>query len=345
MMRVLVAASQGGANGIETYTRRLVESLRARGYAALLAGRSDAADVPLPPPSWPLRRAIGPFESQRTHRSLRHAVTLHGAGVLHATYPEFAVSSERTVVTAWHPATSIAGRLRMMRSRGERGARAQAMFTLNDLTAYRRSAAVVAVTPETQRALEEAGVDSEFVPPFIEDADVQPTAAERSNSCVLVARWLDDPRKGLPTALTAVARVRERGCPVRLTLVGGFRNPASTASLPEFCDVVGVLEPRQVRATVARSGCCLMPSVWEEFGYAGIEALAAGTPLVVSDLPAFEGVVARGLFVVDGGGAEAWSQTIVEALELDDVEFPPAFRSSVGLVRLVEIYDRVAEGR
>lgn len=343
-MRVLVAATQGGANGIETCTRTLAASLSRRGHTALLAGRTQPGEsgLSLASPNLRLRRLVGPFESQRVHRALCRVAASSQLDVIHATYPEFATRRWPTVVTAWHPATSVFGRLRMMRRRGERGVRSMALFTGDDLLAYRRARAVVAVTQEVQRALGRVGVTAHWIPPFIEDDEIAETTAERELTCVMVARYLDDPRKGLATAIEAVEGARRLRPGLRLVLAGGWRDPRAADQLPGFCVQAGILDAAGVRAALRGAGCCLVPSHWEEFGYAGIEALAAGAPLVVSPLPAFDGMVVEGLFSTDPADPAAWASAILQALSVEQVEFPGVFRASVGIPRLLDIYERVA---
>lgn len=98
-----------------------------------------------------------------------------------------------------------------------------------------------------------------------------------------------EPRKGLPTLLAALAELHADDADVPpLVLVGppGWGPELRTAALPEGAvRTAGYLDSADLRRMVAGAAALVFPSVYEGFGLPPLEAFAAGTPVVASDLP------------------------------------------------------------
>lgn len=346
-LTILVAASQGGSNGIETYTRLLVDGLRGRGHTAIEAVRhgspSDTAAYRLPPSHGKVRRILCAAESITAHRPLVRTAKAIDADVIHATYPEFTPRGFASVVTAWHPSIGVRDRLRSRLSHGEHGRWSGAVFAMTDLLAYRRAAAAVATTQEVAERLTQAGFVARWLPPFIADDRISALPPGRDLSCLFVARWLDDSRKGLSLAVAAVAELRRRIPDVRLVLVGGFQDLSVAKRLPEFCDVKGVLDSSQILSLARSVGCQLVPSLWEEFGYVVLEGLAAGIPVICSPLPVTQDIASEGLWTVPRRSAAEWAAKIEQALESPGALFPREFLASTVLPQLEQLYSSVSQ--
>ncbi|MCW2714694.1 MAG: glycosyl transferase group 1 [Frankiales bacterium] len=95
-----------------------------------------------------------------------------------------------------------------------------------------------------------------------------------------------EPRKNLPVLVDAHAALR-RADPETppLVLVGpaGWGDPLTASS--DHVVTAGYLGGEQLRRVLAGASCLAFPSQYEGFGLPPLEALAAGVPVVASDLP------------------------------------------------------------
>ena len=135
--------------------------------------------------------------------------------------------------------------------------------------------------------------------------------AERFRRSVPLARWQDgtrnllfvgrfEPRKGLLDLLKAYRILRKTGCQCRLLVVGGgpqereARRYVATRRLVgvEFLGRVSDDEKTQLFRT---ADVFVAPATGREsFGIVLLEAMAAGAPIVASDIHGYKGVLRRG---------------------------------------------------
>lgn len=169
-----------------------------------------------------------------------------------------------------------------------------------------------------------------------------------------------DPKKNVDLLIEAVGRLGE-GISLR---VAGRGEPAFEDALhrragrlcPEQVDFVGWLAEPQKGAFFASIDVLVMPSKYECFGVAAIEALAAGVPLIVGNRVGAAGIVREGQA---GVVVEPTTEAIVQALRryrddpqtrtedarrarpaaLADTSFSPHGE------RLVSLYSRVLSAR
>ncbi|MGZ4494180.1 MAG: glycosyltransferase family 4 protein [Nocardioides sp.] len=126
-----------------------------------------------------------------------------------------------------------------------------------------------------------------------------------------------EPRKGLPVLLDAWARLWRQGQAPPLCLVGppGWGPALDLSGLPpEAVCVPGFLATEDLPDVLASARLLAMPSRYEGFGIPPLEALATGTPVVVSDLPVFRenlGDLAR---YAEPGSVESLTEELRAAL-------------------------------
>jgi glycosyltransferase involved in cell wall biosynthesis len=240
--------------------------------------------------------------------------------------------------------------------------RARSVMTIHDLTFLRhpqwttaavaryaelvpralRSTSTVVVTPSravADEVIEAFGLSSDRV--VATPLGVEPAwaSAAPADDHWLAARGLPgdfvlftgarEPRKNLGTLLAAHARARETGPVPDLVLAG----PAGWgADLPERPGVhlTGWLSAVELRSVVARARASVLPSHYEGFGLPLLEAMAAGTPVLASDLPVHREVSGGHARLIPPGDVDAWAEALLAAPVTDDGSLAAARAWAVG---------------
>jgi glycosyltransferase involved in cell wall biosynthesis len=120
-----------------------------------------------------------------------------------------------------------------------------------------------------------------------------------------------EPRKNLGTLLRAhaAARGQDPSTPP-LVLVGpaGWGDRwQGTAPDPRDVVLAGYLSGPDLRRVVARAAAVCMPSRYEGFGLPVLEALAAGRPVLASDIPAHREIAAAQATLLPADDVDAWA--------------------------------------
>lgn len=128
-----------------------------------------------------------------------------------------------------------------------------------------------------------------------------------------------EPRNGLGTALAAMPAILERFPDAVLTVAGdgpfraGYeRDAAHLGDRVRFVGAVFADRPEWYRD----ADLYLCPTTRASFGITLLEAMASGTPMLVSDLPAFRDVLGgtEAGMTLPAGDAAAWARAVVELL-------------------------------
>ncbi len=129
---------------------------------------------------------------------------------------------------------------------------------------------------------------------FRQDTTARPGLPER----YLLFVGALEPRKDVATLLAAFRQLRhEQPDTPPLVLVGpeGWGPALDTAGLtPDDVIRLGYLDTAALQPVVARAEALCYPSLYEGFGLPPLEALAAGTPVIASDIPAVREVMRGG---------------------------------------------------
>ena len=181
-----------------------------------------------------------------------------------------------------------------------------------------RHAATIAVSSAAQEAMARY-----FTAPW----EIIPNGVDTTFFCPGVGRssagprllWLGriEPRNDLGTVLAAMPRILERYPEAHLTVVGDgpwrSRMERAARRLGPSVEFVGYANggrPGFYRS----SDVYLCPTTRASFGVTLLEAMACGTPLVVSDIPAFRDLAAHAVFAPPGD-AEAWADAVATLIE------------------------------
>ena len=254
------------------------------------------------------RVAFGPVAYARVRRWL----VGHRFDVLHLHKPTTASVSaialllaEGPVVATFHTATE----------------RSRALAALGGFIQplMEKVTARIAVSPSARRVqVRHLGGDAVEIPNGVDVAALAPTGPRSSDTVAFVGRF-DEPRKGMPVLLDALARLRRPD--LRLVVVGRgdpaglppsalrysadavplrYRSPRPSRgrSLSPLATGAGRLEmlgavddARKAAVLGAATVFCAPHIGGESFGIVLTEALAAGAPVLASDLDAFRAVL------------------------------------------------------
>jgi len=123
-----------------------------------------------------------------------------------------------------------------------------------------------------------------------------------------------EPRKGVGVLVAAMARLATGGKAPALVLAGyaGWQNarlipPDQRAQLGESLHQLGPVPEAELQALYAGATVFAFPSFHEGFGLPVLEAMAAGAPVVASDIPAIREVAGDAAVLVPPGDVEQWA--------------------------------------
>lgn len=178
--------------------------------------------------------------------------------------------------------------------------------------------------------------DNAFVVPNpVDKKKFRPSALERKNLVVYVGRL--ERRKGLDTILRALPSVFKRFPSAEFLFLGsdGTDHDGKKWS-DKLRDAVGPMQREQLRfeqksrdaliETYQEAAVCILPSVWENFPYALLEAMACGTPVVATQCGGYPELIEDGVsgFLVPVGDSEALASRIGDLLA------GPQLRNDIG---------------
>ncbi len=292
--------------GVQAHVRDLAESLIALGHTVSVLSPVDDPDeadlphyvvpagraVPVPYNGSVARLVFGPLSLARTRRWLRDG----GFDVLHVHEPTvpsvsmlacFAASGP--IVATFHTATARS--------------RALQVFGTALQPALEKVIGRIAVSPAARRVVvEHLGGDAVLIPNGVDVArftGAQPLPGRPEHPTVVFLGRIDEQRKGLAVLLEALPELVRRVPDVRLLVAGpGDADDVREAVPPSLRDRVELLglvsEQDKPRVFASGSVYCAPNTHGESFGIVLVEAMAAGTAVVASDLEAFRRVLRDG---------------------------------------------------
>jgi len=165
------------------------------------------------------------------------------------------------------------------------------------------------------------GVDPMFAPPTANDVAAARAQLGLERPYILFVGNIE-PKKNLPTLLRAFKRLADAGLPHDLVLAG---KPAwkcrdalalpGTLGIAERVRLLGYVDDRQLPALYGGADVFAFPSLVEGFGLPPLEAMACGTPVVTSDIPALRETAADAAERVPATDVEALADAVRRVIE------------------------------
>jgi phosphatidyl-myo-inositol alpha-mannosyltransferase len=309
--------------GVQAHVLGLAAALRARGHRVEVLA---PAEGPVPAFVTPAGRTVGvPYNGSVArvafgpvaYGRVRRWLATHRFDVLHVHEPTtVSVSAlalllaDGPVVVTFHAAAE----------------RSRVLAALGGLARplLERATARIAVSPAARRLqVEHLGGDATEIPNGVDVAAFAVPSVRERATVAFVGRF-DEPRKGMAVLLAALRRVERAG--LRLRVVGsGDAAALRRAAGPVPVDVLGPVGDAAKAAVLASAAVFCAPHVGgESFGIVLAEAMAAGAPVVASELDAFRSVVgSSGLLVPPG-------DPVALAAALDGLLDDPWRRAALG---------------
>jgi phosphatidylinositol alpha-mannosyltransferase len=305
-VRILLACPYAwdASGGVQVHVRELGATLRARGHDVRVLAPSRAR----PREPWvrsvgrpvavPYNRSVAPIcFSPASARRVRAALRAFAPEVLHAHEPLIPSTSMLALrATARGPTPVVAT--------FHAGAERSILFDLAAPALRRLARAIdvrIAVSAAAASfAARRIGDGFVIVPNGVDVerfAGAEPVELPAGRRMLFVGRL--DERKGFRVAVAAFRRLAARFPDLLLVAVGGGPEKASATALPEGIRdrvvLVGPVANEDLHRYEAAADVFVAPSVGgETFGVVLVEAMAAGVPVVASDIPGYDEVIRPG---------------------------------------------------
>jgi glycosyltransferase involved in cell wall biosynthesis len=258
--------------------RSMPERALAMAVAAARPGRLRRRYTGLDAVHYPLTIALPPLD-------VPGAVTVHD--LQHRDHPELFSRAERLFRARTH----------------ERSARNARAVVVPSQFVRRRAIELLGLPPERVHAIP-WGVDHERF---------QPGSEEREPFLLYPARpW---PHKNHARLFEAFAHLRGERPELRLVLTGGGHEGRP---VPVGVDVKGLVSGDELASLYRRAACLVFPSLYEGFGQPPLEAMASGTPVAASNIPAVAEACGDAAALFDPTDAEDIAAVVAAVLESPD---------------------------
>jgi len=163
--------------------------------------------------------------------------------------------------------------------------------TITERVSLAGAAAVIAVSESAAQYMQQQGVPKDLirlVPNGVPSPDALPDRPEPRTPWVIGTVAMFRPRKGVEVLLDAAKLLDDRGCPVRLKMVGRFQFPDYEQEMRSYVARLGIESlvewvgfTRDVAGELTQMDLFVLPSVLAEgLPMTVIEAMAAGVPAV-----------------------------------------------------------------
>ena len=193
------------------------------------------------------------------------------------------------------------------------------------MTAARRGRGILVPTEQVRRELIGFGFEAErifVVRPVVDPSfrRASPTEVQRIRDMyglerpyVLHVGW--SPRKDVGTVALAHRRIVGES-PHDLVLVGAAHPNLSRVKIIDAPTIrrLGYVADSDMSALLTGASALVFPTLYEGFGLPPLEAVACGTPAIVSDLPVLRETGGDAVHYVAPGDVEAWAAALTSAV-------------------------------
>lgn len=296
--------------GVKEHVRDLAEELLRLGHEVSVLAPGDPESevepyvvpagraVPVPFNGSVARLLLGPVSASRARRWIREGEF----DVLHAHEP---LAPSLALLAVWAASGPVVGTFHanyLPRSRVY-----GASYGLVQPTLERISARIAVSEAARDTVVTHVGGDAVLIPNGVSVRRYQGTRLlpgfPHDGLTLGFLGRIDEPRKGLPVLVAALPAIVERHPSVRLLVAGPGDVEEVAESLPEAVrgrvELLGLVSDDDKAALLRSVDLYVAPNTGgESFGIVLLEALAAGAPVLASDIPAFHAVL-------DGGQAGA----------------------------------------
>ena len=332
-MRVALACPYDwdAPGGVQVHVRELAERLRARGHAVLIlaparTSRSgDGLAVVGRPYRVRFQGSVAPIApGPATWVLVGAALRTFEADLVHAHEP---LTPSVSMAATWRAKAPVVATFHAYADRSRLLSGAAGVLR----PVWRRLAVRIAVSEAARDFVGSRFAGEVRVVP--NGVDVQRFASAAPAQGLPPGRtilWVGrlDPQKGLPVALQAVARLGRELPDVRLVVAGDGLDRTAVRDLPddvrERITMLGAIPNERVAPYLAAADAFVSPALGQEsFGMTLVEAMAAGVPVVASDIPGYREVVRDGVdgLLVPPGDVEALAgglRRVLQERELAD---------------------------
>ena len=365
-MKVLLACPYDWASpgGVQVHVRELAERLRERDYRTLIvapgpdASSNGVVRIVGRPVRVPYRGTVAPISfSPGSWRRLRSAMRAFGPDVVHVHEPFTPSTSMLAALAATTPVVatfhSWLDRSRLM----ELSASVLRQVDRRIDAAVAVSEAAASFARHVRRGSIEIVPNGVDVARFAQPVE-PPEGLPPGRKILWVSRL--DPQKGFGVMVDAFARLARDLDDVSLLVAGDGRDRVALRSLPRHARnrvvPLGTVPHDELPRYHAAADVFCSPAVGQEsFGLTLVEAMAAGVPVVATDIPGYREVVRDGVdgLLVRPNDPEALAGAIRRVLSEPDLASrlvsagrsrAETFSWDAVLPRLEAVYDRVLAG-
>lgn len=333
--------------GVQFHVRDLSENLIARGHEVVVLTPAESDDdlpehvvsagrpVSIPYNGSVAKLLLGPISARRVRRWIKEGQF----DVLHVHEP---TAPSVSMLTCWF----ARGPLVVTHHSSTDKSRLMTSFEPLLATAMEKVSARIAVSDAAkQTVIDHLGSSAVVIPNGVDvkafaSAEPMPKGEDADVPWIAFIGRIDEPRKGLAVLLEAVTRLRANGIEIRVKVAGPGDVDEVRQTLPpeiaDHVDLLGAISEDDKRGLLRSATLFVAPNLGgESFGVILAEAMAAGCPVVASDLEAFAKVLNEG----DAGWLFPAGDSEALAVELEALLGDPATRSALSTKGSARVLD------